>query len=103
VVGSRCVIEQNSSLIVPSRMGHMQEIPCGILKQRCIQAVVSQPFFRPYYRLLRFSISASLSRPLIPVSTDVEFDCVVMCFDCVVICVVSPHSRSLHLSVTACI
>jgi hypothetical protein len=42
--------------------------------------------------LLRFSISASLSRTLLPVSTDVESDS----FG---ICVVSPHSHLLHLSV----
>ena len=39
--------------------------------------------------VLEFSISASLSRQLFPVSTDVEFDA---CG----ICVVSPHSHSLH-------
>ncbi len=42
--------------------------------------------------MLRFSISASLSRTLLAVSTDVESD------SCG-ICVVSPHSQSLHLSV----
>jgi hypothetical protein len=42
--------------------------------------------------VLRFSISASLSRTLLPVSIDVESD------SCG-ICVVSPHLQSLHLSV----
>jgi hypothetical protein len=45
-----------------------------------------------WHYVLRFSISASLSRTLLPASTDIESDC---CG----ICVVSPHSQSLHLSV----
>ncbi len=55
---------------------------------------VGQPSACPLYRysLSRFSIGASLSQTLFPVSTDVESD------SCG-ICVVSPHSQSLYLSV----
>ncbi len=44
------------------------------------------------FAVLEFSISASLSRLFIPVSTDIEFDSCGICVD-------SPHSRSAHLSV----
>jgi hypothetical protein len=44
------------------------------------------------FAMLEFSISASLSRLFFPVSTDVEFD---SCGKCVV----TLHSRSVHLSV----